>query len=248
MNIGTLTWNGYNSLTDFGVYISGTGAHNAAEADVTAYQIPGRSGDLIISNDRYKNIEVRYPAFIAHGFAVKEQGVRNWLRSAVNYRDLTDTYDQTHYRKARPTGELEFSPVRPDGANFEIVFDCDPRRFLLAGETDQTFTNDVWSDTNPTGFPAKPLLILTDVASGLTLDFYDDESGRTITLTATAAHAGDVVIDCETQDIFDYSTLDNLNTLFTLSGDFPVLGGGFNSVTITGTYTTAIIRPRWWEL
>lgn len=248
MSTGTLTFDGYNSLTDFGVYISGPGVHNAAEADVTAYQIPGRNGDLIISNNRYKNIEVTYPAFIAHGFAAKEQAVRNWIKRAVNYRELSDTYDPTHFRKARPTGELEFSPVRPDGANFEIVFDCDPRRFLLAGETDETFTNDVWSDTNPTGFTAKPLVFLQDIASGLTLDFYDDESGRTITLTATAAHVGVIVIDCETQDIYDDNTLDNLNTLFTLSGDFPELGGGFNSVTIAGTYSVAIIRPRWWEL
>lgn len=248
MSTGTLTFDGYNSLTDFGVYISGPGAHNAAEADVTAYQIPGRNGDLIISNNRYKNIEVTYPAFIPHGFAAKEQAVRNWIKRAVNYRELSDTYDPTHFRKARPTGELEFSPVRPDGANFEIVFDCDPRRFLLAGEADQTFTNDTWGDDNPTGFTAKPLLIVSGIASGLTLYFYDDESGRTRTLTATAAHAGDVVIDCETQDIYDDSTLDNLNTLFTLSGDFPELGGGFNSVTISGQYSAAIIRPRWWEL
>lgn len=137
MKTGTLTWNGENSLTDHGVYVSGPGAHNAAEADVTAYQIPGRNGDLVISNNRFKNIEVRYPAFIAHGFAGKEQDVRNWLRSSVGYRRLEDTYDQTHFRMGRPTGELEFSPVRPDGANFEIAFDCKPQRFLKNGETEE---------------------------------------------------------------------------------------------------------------
>lgn len=248
MNIGKLTYAGKNSLTDFGVYVTGSGTHNAAERDTTTFSIAGRNGDLIVDNGRYKNIQVIYPAFIPHTFGAEEQKVRNWLRTGAAYGKIADTYDTTHFRLGRPVGELTFTPVRPNGANFEIVFDCDPRRFLLAGEQDQNFTNDVWSDTNPTGFPAKPLLILTDVASGLTLDFYDDESGRTINLTATAAHAGDVVIDCETQDIYDESTLDNLNTLFTLSGDFPVLGGGLNSVTITGTYTTAIIRPRWWEL
>lgn len=248
MKTGTLTWNAKNSLADFGVYISGSGAHNAAEADTTTYSIPGRNGDLVVDNNRYKNIEVVYQAFIVRDFAAQEQKIRNWLRSAVNYRELTDTYDTSHFRKARPVGEVVFEPVRPDSANFEITFDCDPRRFLNAGEVAETFTSGVWSSSNPTGFAAKPEVSITGVAAGLTLDFYDDESGQTITLTATTSYANEAIIDCETQDVYDEATLDNLNYLFTLSGDFPELGGGFNSVTITGTYTTAEIKPRWWEL
>lgn len=247
MRTGTLTWSGYNSLKDFGVYISGAGEHNAAEADVTVYQIPGRSGDLIIPNGRYKNIEVRYPAFIAHGFAVKEQGVRNWLRSAVNYRDLTDTYDQTHFRKARPTGELEFSPVRPDGANFEIVFDCDPRRFLVSGDSFATITGGSWSDDNPTEFDARPQIAVGDPENGMEIEVTDGD-GRVTTFTATDDHVGLVIIDCETQDIYDDSTLANLNSLFTISGDFPSLSAGTNLITLTGNYSAASVRPRWWEL
>lgn len=247
MRTGTLTWSGYNSLTDFGVYISGAGEHNAAEADVTVYQIPGRSGDLIIPNGRYKNIEVRYPAFIAHGFAAKEQGVRNWLRSAVNYRDLTDTYDQTHFRKARPTGELEFSPVRPDGANFEIVFDCDPRRFLVSGDSFTTITGGSWSDDNPTEFDARPQIAVGDPENGMEIEVTDGD-GRVTTFTATDDHVGLVIIDCETQDIYDDSTLANLNSLFTISGDFPSLSAGTNMITLTGNYSAASVRPRWWEL
>lgn len=247
MRTGTLTWSGYNSLKDFGVYISGAGEHNAAEADVTVYQIPGRSGDLIIPNGRYRNIEVRYPAFIAHGFAVKEQGVRNWLRSAVNYRDLTDTYDQTHFRKARPTGELEFSPVRPDGANFEIVFDCDPRRFLVSGDSFATITGGSWSDDNPTEFDARPQIAVGDPENGMEIEVTDGD-GRVTTFTATDDHVGLVIIDCETQDIYDDSTLANLNSLFTISGDFPSLSAGTNLITLTGNYSAASVRPRWWEL
>lgn len=247
MRTGTLTWSGYNSLTDFGVYISGAGEHNAAEADVTVYQIPGRNGDLVISNDRYKNIEVRYPAFIAHGFAAKEQGVRNWLRSAVNYRDLTDTYDPTHFRKARPTGELEFSPVRPDGANFEIVFDCDPRRFLVSGDSFTTITGGSWSDDNPTEFDARPQIAVGDPENGMEIEVTDGD-GRVTTFTATDDHVGLVIIDCETQDIYDDSTLANLNSLFTISGDFPSLSAGTNLITLTGNYSAASVRPRWWEL
>lgn len=245
MRTGTLTFNGVNSL-DRGVYISGSGAHNAAEADTTSYQIPGRNGDLVISNNRWKNIEVVYPAFIPHGFAAKEQGVRNWLRSAVNYKLLTDSYDPDHFRFGRPIGEIEFTPVRPDGANFEIVFDCMPQRFLVSGGTAQTIEDSITLN-NPTQFEARPVLEVQGVADGLEIEFTDSD-GRTVTFTATDDHAGFVEIDCETMDIYDGDTHQNLNSLFTISGEFPTLKPGANIINFAGTYTSANILPRWWEL
>ena len=244
------TWvNFAGFVTDtMGVYPTGKNAHNAAERDVTTFQIPGRNGDLIVDNGRYKNIEITYPCFVM-GLAANEQKIRDVYGVQRNgYDFLEDSYDTTHFRRARHIGEIEFEPFRGDAANFDLVFDCDPRRFLNIGEDEQTFTSNVWSDTNPTWYPAKPVVYLDTVGNGLKLDFYDDDSGRTITMTATTSFAGEAIIDCELQDVYDPNTGDNLNYLFTLSGDFPELGAGFNSVTITGTYSTASIKPRWWEL
>ena len=248
MKTGTLTFRSKNSLSDFGVFITGSGTHNAAELDTTVFQIAGRSGDLVVSNNRYKNIQVLYPAFIPSTFASQEQKVRNWLQNRVDYSTLTDTYDTTHFRLARPVGELEFEPTRGNGANFEITFDCDPRRFLNTGDTWTTVSSDSWTDTNPTGFEAKPMVSVKNPSSGLEVEFTDADSGRVVTFTATTSYVGTVVIDCEKQDIYDDTTFTNQNSLFTLSGDFPVFGAGSNSVNLTGTYTESKVKPRWWEL
>ena len=46
------------SSKDFGIYLSGSGVFNAPERDVETISIPGRSGDLILDNGRFKNISV----------------------------------------------------------------------------------------------------------------------------------------------------------------------------------------------
>ena len=50
------------------IYISGSGTFNAPEMDITTVEIPGRNGDLTISNNRFRNITVEYPAFIRKQF------------------------------------------------------------------------------------------------------------------------------------------------------------------------------------
>ena len=244
MKTGTITWNGKNSLTDLGVYVSGPGAHNAAEADVTAYQIPGRNGDLIVSNNRYKNIAVTYPAFIPWDFSTKEQGVRNWLRSSNGYETLEDTYDTSHFRLGRPVGEVVFTPERPDAATFEIAFDCMPQRFLTAGTSPVTITSTTVV-TNPTDYDAKPLITVSSIAASAEIQVIGDD---TFTLTAATSYANTVVIDCETQNIYDSVTLDNKNDLFSMPDGFPVLTPGANTITVTGSVTSVSMEPRWWEL
>lgn len=145
--IHTLTYNGTKS-SDLGVFVSGSGSFDAAEFDVDKYEIPGRNGDLILSNNRYKNIEITYPAFIPKAFMDKVQNVRNWLRSSKVYARLEDTYDMDHYRLGIPTGVQSFSPEnRNDGANFEMTFDCKPQRFLKVGETPETVEADVQTES-----------------------------------------------------------------------------------------------------
>ena len=246
MKTGTLTWNNKNSLTDLGVYVSGSGTHNAAEEDVTVFSIPGRNGDLVVPNNRFRNIQVLYPAFVPHSFALKEQGIRNWLRKTPQYMKLTDTYDPTHYRMARPSGELDFEPVRGDAANFQIVFDCMPQRWLTSGDTATSISGSA-TLSNPTDFPARPLMSIKNVGNGLEVEFAASGSGTVVTFTAGTSYTGTVMIDCETQDVYDTNGVDK-NDLFTVSGEFPVLEPGANTVTLTGTYTSAEIKPRWWEL
>ena len=239
--INTFRYNGRNS-DYFGVYITGSGTFDAAELDITAYQVPGRNGDVLISNNRYKNITVTYPAFIPKSFQTNVQNIRNWLRGSKAYARLTDTYDTDHFRLAIATGVQKFTPVNQnDAANFQIVFNCKPQRFLKSGDSYITPTSgDTFSNT--TLFDALPKITFTNV-SGTSAFIQVVNSAGTFRLEATAAYAGDLIIDCETQNIYYGSA--NHNDLF--EGDFPILAPGTNTITFSGV-TSFKITPRTWEL
>ena len=145
MKIGKVTYNGQSSDT-LGVFVSGAGSFNAAELDTTSYQIPGRNGDLILQNNRYKNIDVTYPAFIPNEFETRVQSVRNWLRSSKVYARLEDNYDPDHFRMGVGKGVQTFNPgFLNKGANMQMVFNCKPQRFLKTGE--DPYDVGVWGDT-----------------------------------------------------------------------------------------------------
>lgn len=240
MTLHYITYNGTTSKS-LGIYVSRGSTFDAAEPDYTSYQIQGRNGDLQINNDRYNNIDVSYPVFIPMGFTATVQAVRNWMRSANGYATLQDTYDTTHYRLGRGKDVLEFTPS-PDnvGANFELVFDCKPQRFIISAYNQVTVTSgDVL--INPTQFTSLPRFELSGISNGGTITVAN--SLGTNTMTATRARNGTTYIDCETCNIYSGST--NLNDLF--SGDFPVFTSGNNTVTFSGI-TSVKVRPRYWEL
>jgi phage-related protein len=234
----TFTFNGQNS-GDFGMWISGSGTYNMPERDVTIFEVPGRNGNLVVDNGRYKNVQVVYPASIPFGFAEKAQALRTWLGAQLNYERLTDDYDTTHYRLGRFVGGLDFSTTAlNEGAEFSVAFDCKPQRFLTSGEESQAYYSSVFSVYNPTPFPAKPLIVVRGSGAG-TLTF----NGSTINIS----QIDDLItIDFETQTAYKGTT--NLNSRITLAEGFPDLEPGANSGSFGGGVTRVDIIPRWWEL
>lgn len=240
MKIGKITYNGTASDT-LGLFVSGKGTFDAAELDAIKYEIPGRSGDIIISNNRWKNIAVTYPAFIPGNFDGVVQAVRNWMRSATGYARIEDNFDADHYRMGIGTGILTFAPVNQNiAANCQLVFDCKPQRFLKSGETESTKTTGS-TISNPTGFKALPLIVVTNPTASAQIKFTN--SAGTYTLNSSQAYTGTVTIDCDQMNIYSGAT--NLNGNWT--GAFPVLHPGTTTITFSGIGTFKI-TPRWWEL
>lgn len=238
--IGNLIYNGI-SAASLGVYVSGGSTFDAAEADLTSYMVPGRNGDIVIFNGRYKNISVVYPAFVPGGFRAKVQAIRNWMRSARGYRRLEDTYDADHFRLAIGKGVLPFTPAeRNIAANVQLEFDCKPQRFLVSGEAEISVSSGA-TLTNPTLFDALPIISVTNPTAAFSLNV--SGAAGDFTIAANAAYSGTVVIDCDALNI--YSGASNLNNRF--SGEFPVLGPGASVITFSGAGSVKII-PRWWEL
>lgn len=219
------------SSRDYGIYVSGTGVYNAPERDVEIIEIPGRNGTLTIDNGRYRNIEVSYPAIFVQGFKENIESARAWLCGTSAYRRLEDDYNIDSYRMARYTDGLNLNVATMlDAAKCTLRFDCMPQRFLYSGEKEVAMTNG-GKIINPTSFDALPLIKVVG-AGTLTIN------GANIVITAAS-----VTLDSEIQRAYLGTTpLDS-----TITGEFPVLTPGENTVSWTGS-TSVKITPRWWTL
>lgn len=157
----SLTFDGINSL-DYGIYITGEAVYDAPERDVEAVEIPGRNGALILDKGRWKNLEVTYRAGTfgndPSDFAEKVSAFRNAMATRIGYKRITDTYHPDEYRLGTLAGAFEVNAEgRKRAGEFDLVFNCQPQRFLTSGDTSQTITSGQTLN-NPTLNEAKPLL------------------------------------------------------------------------------------------
>ena len=161
MIFNNLNFAGVNSI-DYGIYITGEAVYNVPERSVEFVSIAGRDGDLILDNGHFENIEVTYPAgcFGADqtSFADKVRAFRNAIASKKGYQRLTDSYNPNEYRLATFVNGVEIEPTSYGRAGeFELVFNCQPFRYLMSGESEIEVTSGS-KIANPTPFESKPLI------------------------------------------------------------------------------------------
>ena len=233
---GYLTFDGVKS-SDYGVWINGGGTFNAPARRYKEYEVPGRNGALTIDENAFAEADHIYPAFIARSFPANVESFRNQLMSRTGYCRLTDTYHTDEFYRARYMSGLEVD-VAPGGAggSFNLTFRRDPRRFLLTGETVQTFTSS-GTITNPTLYPSRPLIRVYGYG---TLTIGSD----VITVASTSYSYID--IDSEIMDCF-YGTTNVNNKVTFQSNDFPVLKPGNTGISKSGI-TKVEITPRWYRI
>lgn len=222
---------------EYGVWISGTGTYDAPERDVVQVDIPGRNGNLIIDNNRFRNIEITYPAFISRGFDSRFDIFKAALLSKKGYKILTDTYHPDEFRLACYKNAIEptTGPYNRAGS-FDITFDCQPQRYLLSG-LDTTTIDAPGVFVNPTQFTAKP---------NIRVYGYGAFTIGSVTVTVTQHSYPYIDIDCEAMDARYDAT--NCNSLITLSGDsFPVLEAR-TGVSLGTNISKLEVQPRWWTI
>ena len=159
-NYKSLSFDGVSSRS-FGVYITGEGVFDAPKRSIEMVEIAGRNGAYAVDNGNFQNIEVKYPAAIVadteSDFADAIADFRSFLCSKYSYCRLEDEYNPDEYRMAIFKNGFEVSHDGLLTGEFELVFDCQPQRFLKSGETAVPITSGD-SITNPTLFDAHPLL------------------------------------------------------------------------------------------
>lgn len=225
------------SLFNFGAIITNAPKWIVPQRDVTSVSVPGRSGDLIIDNGRYKNISVPYtistiPAFMRNTLYETVNDLKDWLSTNGTYCKLIDTYNPNYYRLARVSNINNIVNEISNVGSTTITFDCKPFMYRIDGNDLKQVTSKNFTITNPELYESEPYFKI--FGSG---DITVGVGNFSFMLTNVSDY---LEIDCEMQDCFREYT--NCNSQFT--GTFPKLVSGDNKVVITGTISKTQYKGR----
>lgn len=251
MAINSFTFNGQNSL-DYGLYVSGNQTFNSAEKDYSKVSVPGRSGDLLIFNNRYKNVNLNYNAILIDNYEENAANVRAWLLSANGYCRLEDTYHPDEFRIASFSGPIDFDTKMLEAGETTLTFDCKPQRWLKSGEqkmavitpeTDGNLKEATCTIINPTLFDAKPFIRVYGTRKGRI-----DIGNTYIIINYPDSGTEYIDIDCDIMDCYEGAINRNSNVEIK-DGKWPILTPGRNDIKIVSSAIMRIeIIPRWWTL
>ena len=229
---------GGESSSDYGMVVSEAPAYERPNRKQTIYTVPGRNGAVVFQDDAWEDVVRSYNVWIAEGvqpLSVKVSAFEAMLNSMKGWQRLEDSFEPDVFRLAYYSGGNDFSNKMTQYGEATINFTCRPERFLKAGEQEVTVVNNQ-KIVNQTRFTAKPLIHI--------------EGSGTVTVaiggnTISASITDYINIDCETMNAYRLAA-ENKNS--DISGSFPKIIPGENTVGITGTTTKVTIVPRYFTI
>ena len=235
------------SSADFNVIVDSAEVFGKPAVGLSTVKIPGRSGDLLIYDNRMENVNVSYQCHCDYRFRSRFDNLVMELASRRGYKRLEDSVYPGHFRRAYFQGPVGAKLLRTYRAgSFKVDFNADPRKFLKAGEMPEKYTVN-GSIYNPTLFTAEPLIYLYGTAGGS--GAFNIKGNQQINVTFP--QSGTIIIDSELGEAYDTNgTSLNSSVSFAASNtaqDFPKIDPGENAVLMWNLSSVAII-PRWWQL
>lgn len=236
MEHNSFTFKGVNSLSYY-VYVVSKNVYDAAERDITFQSIPGRSGDIPIDNNRFKNIQIKYDCVAIPRDKIpideKTRIIKGWLQSEPGYFVLKDTFNQNFFRKACAVGAILFEETYMGIAKGTLNFNCKPYLYSLEGQKPVTLIAP-GTLYNEFAFGSVPYLKIYGSGAGiltingtpynlLNINGYVEIEGE----TGNAAKDG---TDCNSLVSYDYA---------------PVFVPGENCIEWSGGITKIDVIPRW---
>lgn len=236
---GVIVYGGESS-SDYGMVVAEAPAYERPKRKETIYTVPGRNGVIVFQDDAWEDVPRNYRVWLAEdpnsSLVEKVDAFEAWLNSQRGYIRLEDNFEPDVYRLAYYSGGDGFTNNLTQYGEATLNFTCRPERFLKSGENPVYVTSPGSSMTNPTKYASKPLILIQGQGTcSVTIN------DKTITATNLQDY---IYIDCERMDAYRLET-ENRNG--NISGDFPTIAPGDNTVSVSnGTFAT--ITPRYFTI
>lgn len=132
-------------LGNYGIYISSDTYLNAPQISYQEYEIPGKTGNVIQYDKRFKNVVRKFDCYV-HDTANVRQAILAVKRvlynnSGIGYVKIVSDYDPGLYQYGYLAQEIQVTPFN-DGqtATFELYFSCNPEKYFTASSSRVTGT------------------------------------------------------------------------------------------------------------
>ena len=230
---------GGEASSDYGMVVAQAPSFDKPTKRTEVYTVPGKNGAVVFQDGSFEDVSRPYRVWLTEDkdttLADKVNALSAWLYSKNGYTRLEDSFEPDVYRLGYYSGGAEFTNDLMQYGETTLVFTCRAERFYKSGEIPVTVTNGDKID-NLTRFVAKPLIHIE--GSGT---FTIAIGGNTISATLTDY----INIDCETMNAYRLAT-ENKNS--DITGAFPQILPGSNTVGITGAPTLVTITPRFYTV
>lgn len=235
---GLLVYGGEAS-DNFGMVVAEAPTFERATRKQTAYDVPGKNGSIIFQQDAWNDVQRSYKVWLTASedddLPTAVDAIEAWLNSQKGYTRLQDSFEPDVYRLAYYSGGVSIANKLMQYGEATLTFTCRPERFYLSGEQPLNISNGD-KINNPTRFDAKPLIHIEGSGS-VTIAF----GGATMSATLSDY----INIDCETMNAFRLPA-ENKNSQ--ISGAFPKLVPGINTIATTGSVSAVVITPRFYTI
>lgn len=232
--VNQFEFNGKKSFSDMNLIITETPVITCPERDIEFVSVPGRSGDIINDNGRYKNITISYKVALLAEYdrlSAYLDRIKAWLYGSTGYFKLSDTYDPLYYRMASVSGAIEVTNRLNAIGTATIQFNCKPFKYRIQNAVTITAARNL---INPEAWESVPYIKI--IGSG----------DITLSINENSYEFSDVdeyiEVDGEIMAAYKGTQLQNDKIHFT---DFPTLAPGKNSISFVGNVTEIQISPRW---
>lgn len=234
---GLIVYGGETS-SDYGIVVGEVPSFDKPTKRSNVFNVQGRNGSIIFQDGSFDDVTRSYKVWIAeenNDLADKVNAVSGWLYSKSGYQRLEDSFEPDVFRLAYYNGGNDISNELMLYGETTIQFTCRPERFLKSGEDVIAVTNGDKLN-NPTRFEAKPLIHI-EGSGTVTVSI----SGKSM----TASIVDYINIDCDRLDAY---RLPSENKNANISGTFPTLIVGTNTIGLTGSITKCTITPRFFTI
>lgn len=218
---------------DYEIYVADKNQFDAPARDVDIIKVPGLNGTLCLDNGRWQNQPLTYLLYIRKNLIKNVEAFRAHLMDSLGYKRVQDTFNPDEFYYARFVNAFSVETSDRYRASFTITMDRKPQRFLTSGEKALSVTTSGTIMKTPTLFEAKPLIRAYGTGS-MTIN------GKTLAISSANSYTD---LDCDIQEAYKGSTNCNAN----VSGDFPTLAPGNNTIIFSG-FTELEITPRWFTI